>query len=190
MDQTDNPTPADDNPYLPPEIGASSERDSSDTTGIDPLRVRRIGLLQKGILLVILCSIFAVGAFSMLARGMREIPPGLVTALEAVLLGLRLAGLICVVLLAPQVSGLVGGVVYGLLYSLGLFLGMYPRIGLAGTLLALFVLLVVSSRATRILRGSGLRVGLLGVALRDLPRPGKAVAPLSERAAASTEPGS
>lgn len=123
------------------------EQQNGEAEQLGPARLELIARRQKGILVCILLYLACVIGQFVVPASVRPFV-GLAAILPIV------AGTVFVFLLATKLYSTVLGVVLGVLT-------LVPIIGLV-------VLLVVNSRATRVLRDAGISVGLLGADLSQL----------------------
>lgn len=134
------------NPYEAPQAssipapGVGERSESRDD-------VRRVAVYQKGVLFCILIYLSAyIGLF--LVPPEAAIVPGLI------LVGVALTSIVFVFLLAMKIYNPVMGIILG--------------IGIIIPVIGLIILLMVSSKATKILRDNGIQVGLLGADLSKI----------------------
>lgn len=147
------------NPYEAP-------RQMGLVTGVKSGRVedlRAVAFYQRGILLAILTQIVCYGLMVAFGGVGGQSAPGAapnLTALVPALLVLAagLAGVVFMFLLAMKVYSTGVGVLLGVL-------GLIPCVGL-------LVLLIVSGKATTILKENGYKVGLLGAKMSQFPAAG------------------
>jgi hypothetical protein len=110
--------------------------------------LRAIATFQKIILLCIL--VYFVGVILQLA-----LPEALRLILALAILGVILVSTVFVFLLATKVYGTGQGVLFAILT-------LIPLVGL-------IVLLIINGKATTVLKENGIKVGLLGASLSDIP---------------------
>lgn len=133
-----------DNPYQSP---LTESRAVGIRSG-DPADLRNVARFQKGVLVCILLYILLI-VFQFF------IPESLRPVLAFVALGVVVTGTVFVFMLAIAMHSVGVGILLGLLTLL-------PCIGL-------ITLLVVNGQATNVLRQNGIRVGLLGADMSQLP---------------------
>ena len=139
------------NPYEPPSHSPKLPQADNESRRND---VRVIAVRQKIVLFCILINIFAFGfRVSVNAAGS---PRSLQFVLAVTLLVSTLTVLVFSMLLAMKVYNPVVGV----------FLSLLTIIPILG----LLILLLISSRASKILESNGIKVGLFGANLSDLPK--------------------
>ena len=112
--------------------------------------LRTIAKHQKGVILCIL-------AYFVLVIGQFALPPELRFVLAFAALAVSVTAVVFVFMLSLALYGTGTGIVLGILT-------LIPLVGLA-------VLLIVNAKATRILNQHGIKVGLLGARMSDIPVP-------------------
>jgi hypothetical protein len=123
-----------------PQPDQSNEPKRKELTRQD---LRRIALLQKGLLLCVLAYAFALLLnFGVLFDGLN------ISLNRVVFAGATLLGVVFVFMLSIKLYGIVIGVILGLLT-------LVPLLGL-------LILLVINSKATNTLKAFGIPVGLMG----------------------------
>jgi hypothetical protein len=143
------------NPYQAPNTFVPSGRAVGVNSGnVEDLK--KVAQYQKGIMYCILANItlFIVNiAAGQALSGGAAMMAGLVILGIYVLIAV--AQLVCIVLLATQVYNLALGIVFGVL-------SFVPCLGL-------ILLLVVNQKATSVLQQNGIKVGLMGADMSQLP---------------------
>ena len=124
------------------------ERSRNRDGGLDRATLRSIATYQRGVLLCIAAYLIAVVVQFILPADLRPVI-GLIVAVPAVL-----AATVFVFLLSIKVYSQGAGIILAVLT-------LVPCIGL-------IVLLVINAKATSILKGHGISVGLLGANLSDI----------------------
>jgi hypothetical protein len=160
---TDEPPPPrrrrDDDEYTDEPRPSRRRRDDDDDYDDRPRMsradVRAVAWAQKAIILCILANLATLP----LRFALSTLDPGLqllgVIVLAVYYLAVAITATVFVFMLAVKVYGTGMGVVLGILT-------LIPCVGL-------IVLLIINSKATGILRKNGVRVGLLGAKMADLP---------------------
>lgn len=133
-----------DNPYQSP---LTEPRAVGIRSG-NPADLRNVARYQKGVLVCILVYILLIVSQFFVPESLRPL-------LAFVALGVVVAGTVFVFMLAIAMHSVGVGILLGLLTLL-------PCIGL-------ITLLVVNGQATNVLRQNGIRVGLLGADMSQLP---------------------
>lgn len=134
-----------DNPYAAPE---ADEQVSGILSGSQK-DLYHVARMQKGIIICIL--LYFIAMFGQLA-----IPQQLRGLILIGLLFVLLAGAVFVISLSVRVYGTALGIVLGIL-------ALIPCWGM-------IVLLVINSKATRIMKDNGIKVGLMGANLSEIER--------------------
>ncbi|WP_152053551.1 hypothetical protein [Tautonia marina] len=135
-----------DNPYEAPQTSGRSVEAVGVRSGSRE-DLKKVATYQKGILVCILLYFgIVIGQFL--------VPPELGIVLLLMLLGIALASMVFIFLLAMKVYSTALGIVLG--------------IGALLPLIGLFILLMVNGKATRILKENGIKVGLLGANLSQI----------------------
>jgi hypothetical protein len=136
-----------DNPFAAPESNLSFEQNRQNDSDIDRDTLRQIASAQRGTNLAALFYILVL-VLSPFSVGLVQALPFISLLLPIALLGIVIFGAISVYRLAAILRGRFVAVIY-------VFGLMVPFIGL-------LLLLSVNSKATRILRANGIKVGFLG----------------------------
>lgn len=129
------------NPYRTPQ--------AAESLAHEPSRALAVGRAQKMIIYAILLNL--AGAFIMIAVGTAAV----VMLINLVALVLSIVGIVSLAI------GLGNGIALRILYVVLMFI----------PLVNLITLLILNSKATRMLRAAGYEVGLLGANLSAAPRP-------------------
>jgi len=145
-----------DNPYQAP---VSDARPVVGVLSGERADLRRVAIYQKG-LIVSIGVIALLYAVLVVVPFLQTSPPNLLLALVTVatslmLLAFLLVGTVFVFLLSLKVYSVIWGIVMGLC-------SLVPCLGL-------LALLTVNQKATDVLRENGIKVGLFGARLSDLP---------------------
>ncbi|MEW4570785.1 hypothetical protein AB1L88_23205 [Tautonia sp. JC769] len=136
-----------DNPYEAPQSIGRPVDEAVGVRGGSRQDLRKVATYQKGILVCILLYFgVMVGQF--------VLPPDLAIAMAFAVIGVGLASMVFIFLLAMKV------------YSTGF--GIVLGIGALLPLIGLIILLMVNGKATRILKENGIHVGLLGANLSQI----------------------
>lgn len=135
-----------DNPYEAPQTSGRAVEAMGVRSGTRE-DLRKVATYQKGILVCILLYFGAVVSQFLF-------PPELVIVPALMIIGVALASMVFIFLLAMKV------------YSTGF--GIALGIGALIPLIGLFILLMVNGKATRILKENGIHVGLLGANLSQI----------------------
>jgi hypothetical protein len=118
--------------------------------GLDREDLRSVAAYQKGILYCILGQLLAMPAMALGARGL---PPLVLLVVALAFWGIAITATVFVFMLASKLYGTGMGIVLGIATLL-------PCLGLVA-------LLIISAKATTVLRDHGIRVGLLGAKMSD-----------------------
>ncbi|HEV2293713.1 MAG TPA: hypothetical protein VGR35_07645 [Tepidisphaeraceae bacterium] len=135
-------------PHVPLEAGGAGQPAALDYAPAPRDDLRRIAARQKGIIFCILAYLLLVVAQLFVPRELRPI-------LAIAALGVSITAMVFVFMLSLSLYSTAVGILLGILT-------LVPLVGL-------IVLLVVNGKATNLLKRHGVKVGLLGARMSDIP---------------------